>query len=260
MRIVSEVTRNGAIKDSVGKGGEMPYQHQNWPGNVEYYNQDHSILSIHDSGPESFYYYAVQFWINNGDGGYMGLQTDLLGNPENNQPPPNLGKGVNYAIWGATNVRPGPNSGVSDNTDGESGYRLFMPYEWRAGIVYRLRIWALEKENGGRWWGCWILNVASGEEAWLGDIFYPSEEGLGNQSLVFTEYYGEGRMDDPAGNPKQQPICVAFLNCSRNNDNDNPGKAVQPASTSLQQHSYPTTIILEPNNTAMTFVKMIHHE
>jgi hypothetical protein len=237
----------------------MPFQFQNWP-NIEYYNHDHSILSIHDSGPNSRYYYAIQFWIKGGEAGYMGLQTDLLGNPDGNQPAPNLGKGVNYAIWGATNVRPGPNSGVSDNTDGEAGYRLFMPYEWQAGTVYRLRLWALKKENGGRWWGCWIRNVATCDEAWLGDIFYPSEEGLSDQSLVFTEYYGPGRMEDPAKNPEQKPICVAFLNCSRNNDDNNPGKEIRPVSTSLQQHSEPTTLILEPTNPAMTFVKMFHSD
>lgn len=238
----------------------MPIQFQYWPANNDYYNHDHSILSIHDSGPNSNYYYAIQFWINNGQAGYMGLQTDLAGNPQNNQPAPNLGKGVNYSIWGATDVRPAPNAGVSDNTDGKAGCRLFMPYEWQAGTVYRLRLWALEKENGGRWWGCWVLNVATGDEIYLGSIFYPSEEGLGTQSLVFTEYYGDGRYEDPATNPQQKPICVAFFNCSRNNDDEHPGNEILPVSTSLEQHSVPATVIREPTNVAMTFVKMIHYD
>lgn len=204
----------------------MIYQDLAWPPdpNPYCYNYDHSIIVNLDPGPNSFYFWAIQFWFIDGTAGYMGLQTDIGDNNGSN-----LGKGINLAIWNATDARPKNGAKVRPDTDGQPGKALYVPYVWQVGVVYRFRIWELSTDNAGIWWMFAVQNTSSEVEIEVGSLKTPlSMQGLNHSSVVWTEYYGP-QNDSPCNNPVRKEMSVTFLNPVRNNN------SYLPTSTSLRQ-------------------------
>jgi hypothetical protein len=219
----------------------MLYQDLSFPNkDAGYYNYDHSITPVKDPGPNSFYFWAVQFNTQNGNVGYMGLQTDVLGNNGNN-----IGKGVNVALWGATNATAvGENAAVRNNTDGQPGRAVYMPYLWEEGVCYRMRVWQNGSDANGFWWQFWVKNENTGIDTHIGNIYVPNKNYIGNQTIAWTEYYGAGK-NEPCGSPVRKPETVFFLNPSMNNDANNPGQEVKPSSASLRKPACPNYYIVE---------------
>lgn len=210
-----------------------------------YYNYDHSIKPIIDPGANAFYFWSIQFSIQNGDQGYMGLQTDVLDNNGHS-----VGKGANVAMWGATNATTnGKDSVVRTNTDGALGNGLYMPYEWTANTAYRMRIWQDGSDDAGFWWQFWIKNESTGIDTHIGNIYNPLKNYIANSSVVWTEYYGPERTA-PCDSPVRKPEVVMFLNPTMNNDG-NTGSQITPVSSSVSNpNNCPNYCVCEgPNYT-----------
>jgi hypothetical protein len=201
-----------------------------------YYNYDHSIKVLTDPGPNTSYFWSCSFWIMNGQTAYMGLQTDVL------TPNGDIGKGVNVAMWGATNAQPGPNAVVRDTTDGDAGRAIYMPYAWEAGTVYRLRVWQVNSDANGFWWGFWIKNGNTSVDTWIGSIYVPTRNFIASSSIAWTEYYAADKTA-PCNSPVRRPESVEFLNPSMNNDDNHPGHQVLPRSSAFRTPACPNYTI-----------------
>jgi len=169
--------------------GGMAYVWYDWPQLPVsgFYNFDILLTINVDPGVQSAYYWAHQFHFKNGDGGYMGLQTNGWMQGEW------IGKMVIFSTWEALEAEPGPGASCECFTGEGVGWSCRIPYEWVEGRTYRLRIWALgvdEQEN--EWWGAWIIDTSFNQETYIGKIKVPSSwQWLDDYSVVWVEYYGQ---------------------------------------------------------------------
>jgi hypothetical protein len=131
-------------------------------------------------------FYAHQFGIRAGAGGYVGLQKD--GN----------GKRAIFSIWDALAAGgPGEGQPCGENAppcagpfggEGE-GYQTMVPFEWEAGHYYTYRVWVLGSDTSGTWWGGWIIDE-EGAETFIGEIKVPASwQWLDGYSITWVEYY-----------------------------------------------------------------------
>jgi len=66
-----------------------------------------------------------------------------------------------------------------------------MPFSIKTGVTYRLRVWRLEADSGGQWWGAWLFSGYSGYDYHIGDIRVPSSgHQVFGSVLNFNEYFG----------------------------------------------------------------------
>ncbi len=133
-----------------------------------------------DPGPRTTWFWAHQFRLAGGDGGYLGLQT--WGNLTTRR----LDRIAIFSIWdalGAEGEYPGPFSGEG------TGWSCRISYPWVAGRSYRLRVWT--DEPG--WWAASVADLAdvdSGAGRLIGRIRVRDEvTGLDRWSVMWTEYY-----------------------------------------------------------------------
>lgn len=130
--------------------------------------------------PANGSYWPIQFgFVGQNYGGYMGLQQ---GTDQN----------VRFSIWNATAAK-----GTSCRTfDGEGvGYTCTLPVKIDPGKLYRLRLWRMEAEADGQWWGGWLIEAdqkGARAERLIGRIKAP----VGAKSIKpkgitnFVEYWG----------------------------------------------------------------------
>lgn len=124
-------------------------------------------------------YWAQQFWITNGPGGYLGLQTD--GNAWNR----NIGKMLIFSIWDTSTGRPSDGTyGTTFGGEG-TGYSLRRPLDWQEGHSYRFRL----AHEGQGWWGVNVTDTTSGQNIYLGAIQVPNSSSLQRSVTNFTEFY-----------------------------------------------------------------------
>lgn len=136
-----------------------------------------------DPGPDSMYFWAHQFHLNGGEGGYLGLQT------RGNRADGSLGKMAIFSIWDAREADGSlPDGSGAVTFDGEgTGWSCRIPYQWVAGDGYRLTVGA----EGGGWWAATVADERSGVVSPIGRIRVPEAWGrLGCWSVMWTEYYG----------------------------------------------------------------------
>lgn len=111
-------------------------------------------------------------------GGYIGIQTRGESG----------GKVARFSIWDSTAASaPAGGTGGCRDFDGEGvGKTCWVPFEWREGVLYRLRV---ERLPSGWWRGSLVPD--GGEPVLIGDIQGPPG-GMNIQADVsaFTEYYG----------------------------------------------------------------------
>jgi hypothetical protein len=231
----------------------MLYQNLAFPNTPNgYYNYDHSIKVLKDPGSNASYFWSCQFWIINGEAAYMGLQTDV------GTPGGDIGKGVNVAMWGATNAQPAPNAGIRANTDGSPGRGLYMAYSWEEGTIYRMRVWQVNADSNGFWWGFWVKNESTGVDTWIGNIYVPLRNWIANSSVVWTEYYGPDNTA-PCNSPVRKPESVEFLNPSMNNNDNDPGHQTLPVSSSFNTPMCPNyTITTGPSSDPYSCIQSVN--
>jgi len=169
--------------------GGMAYTWYDWPQLPVsgFYNFDVLLTIDVDPGIESAYYWAHQFGFKNGDGGYMGLQTNGFMQGEW------VGKMAILSIWEALEAEPGPGASSEEFTGEGEGWSCRKKYNWVEGHTYCLRIEACgvdEQEN--EWWGAWIIDTSTSQETLIGKIKVPNSwQGLEDYSVVWVEYYGQ---------------------------------------------------------------------
>jgi len=126
--------------------GGMAYMWYDWPQLPVsgFYNFDVLLAIDVDPGIQSAYYWAHQFGFKNGDGGYMGLQTN--GHMQGEW----VGKMAIFSIWDALEAEPGPGASSEEFTGEGEGWSCRKKYNWVEGHTYCLRIEACgvdEQEN-----------------------------------------------------------------------------------------------------------------
>ena len=121
-----------------------------------------------------------QFWFEDGGAAYMGLQEQGDGHRQ-----------VRFSVWNATAARESAATGSWCRDFGGEGVgkTCTLPYAFRTGDWYRLRIWLTERDSEGDWWGAWVIDDA-GEEQHIGSIRAPARSGLIQGAVSFNEYFG----------------------------------------------------------------------
>jgi len=191
--LLSSCSGNGYVpvppQEQITPGG-MAYTWYDWPQLPVsgFYNFDVLLTIDVDLGIQSAYYWAHQFGFKNGDGGYIGLQTNGFMQGEW------IGKMAIFSIWDALEAEPGdPGSSCEVFTGEGEGWSCRIKYNWVEGHTYCLRIEAYgvdEQEN--EWWGAWIIDTSTSQETLIGKIKVPdSWQWLDDSSVVWVEYYGQ---------------------------------------------------------------------
>ena len=143
-----------------------------------YKSFEHVLVPEIDPGPDTTYFWAHQFRLIGGEGGYVGLQT------KGNRADGSLGKMAIFSIWDAEEAD-GPGT-VRFSGEGE-GWSCRIPYQWQAGRAYGLKVFT----PGGGWWGAKVRDETTGAVSELGGIRVPQHwRGLDTWSVMWTEYYG----------------------------------------------------------------------
>ena len=139
---------------------------------------EHALVPEVDPGPDAPYFWAHQFQLVGGEGGYLGLQT------KGHRADGTVGKMAIFSVWSASAAE---GRGAVPFSGEGTGWSCRIPYPWAAGRTYRLRLWS----QGGGWWAASVLDELIGAEDGVGRIRVPAEWGLlASWSVMWTEYYG----------------------------------------------------------------------
>ena len=174
------------------RGRPMPcqtYTEWRWPPSTSfartllrgYRSFEHVMVPETDPGPDATYFWAHQFRLIDGAGGYIGLQT--RGTLDDGS----FGKIAIFSVWDAEGAEGAPGAKAVRFTGEGEGWSCRIPYEWQAGQAYGLKVFGV----GGGWWGAKVRDEATGEIRELGGIRVPEHwRGLDTWSIMWTEYYG----------------------------------------------------------------------
>lgn len=123
---------------SIAAVGGLTYGYVNWPSNPSYYNMD-QLIRI-DTAPQKNlkqgYFWSYQFSAGQMTG-YFGLQQQ-----------PDGSRNINAAIWDTSSGVAGTGFTAASFGGEGTGIRIFGPYAWVPGKIYRLRIWKCRKIGG----------------------------------------------------------------------------------------------------------------
>lgn len=189
---------NGTTGQEILTPGGMAYIHYGWPtplpaywdnNHIGFYNFDIFLTIDVSPGVEGYYFWAHQFHFNQGNGGYIGLQTN--GSIQSQQ----VGKMAIFSIWDALGAEPGAGASSEQFTGEGEGWSCRIPYEWEEGRTYRLRIWELccaHEPWKDEWWAAWIMDTSTNQETFIGKIKVPAFwQWLDENSVAWVEYYGQ---------------------------------------------------------------------
>lgn len=96
-------------------------------------------------------------------------------------------RSARFSLWNTTTAR-GPHC---EPFGGEgTGMTCFRGYPFVENHAYTLRVWRLENDGAGQWWGAWIIDTATGVETHLGDIRATAGTGELQSAVSFNEYFG----------------------------------------------------------------------
>lgn len=170
---------------AVVPGAASAVQHSNghnyafwsWSGSG-FWNVD-QLVRIDEKARTTFW--AEQFfWSGTSTGGYMGLQTD------GNRVDGSRGDTAIFSVWGANAARGACRTFAGEGT----GYQCLIPYRVATNRLYRYRIWRLDADAGGQWWGAWMIDPTTGQETWIGSIRAAASNTTIGATTNFVEYFG----------------------------------------------------------------------
>jgi hypothetical protein len=115
------------------------------------------------------------------EGGYAGIQTN------GGRFDGSTGDTAIFSIWRANGSR-GPACGAFGGEG--TGLSCRRAYTINTNRLYRLRIWRLNADSSGQWWGAWILDQSTGVETWIGDLRAPHGVTSMTGYQNFAEYFG----------------------------------------------------------------------
>lgn len=168
-----------------------------------YYNIDQEITP---SKLANGTFWALTFGFNEQEnGGYIGIQTDYS----------SISKGMFiFSIWNAIDAKKGDADSYVVDFGGEGegkSCRISIPLV--ESHSYRLRIWQLETNNNGTYWGAWINDNTEGKAYFLGKIKTKNSTTLSNRISNFVEYYGDKKTCDNV--PKSSAVFKTIrVNCN----------------------------------------------
>ncbi|MGI9033304.1 MAG: DUF3472 domain-containing protein [Acidimicrobiales bacterium] len=158
-----------------------PYTEWFWPESPTgrgFSSFTHTVLAEIDPGPAATYFWAHQFALQDGQGGYLGLQT------RGNRADGTVGKMAIFSLWDATGAE---GRGVVRFSGEGEGWSARIPYLWSLGSTYRLSVAAA----AGSWWSASVTDPTTGENQVIGSLQAPPGwGGLRPWSIMWTEYYG----------------------------------------------------------------------
>lgn len=151
-------------------------------GRIGYVDFEHGVTPEIDPGPEVGYFWSHQVELVRGETAYFGLQT------RGRWPDGREGKVAIFSIWNALAAR-GP--GLARAFDGEGeGYQTMIPFDWKAGRTYRLRMFLSGSSARGTEWTATVREDPAGRERVIGTITVPKKwHRLGNWSVMWSERY-----------------------------------------------------------------------
>lgn len=142
-----------------------------------YSSFEHVLVVETDPGADACYFWAHQFVISGGTGGYLGLQTKGVAEDT-------TGRIAILSIWDAVGAR--GSTTVRFTGEGE-GWSCRVLYPWEVGRPYALRL--ATPERG--WWVASVRDGSTGEETEIGSIQVPHGwHRLDSWSVMWTEWYG----------------------------------------------------------------------
>ncbi len=168
----------------MGENPQGTYTDWHWPpppvasdGRRGYSDFEHELVVEVDPGAGSSYFYAHQFALIGGTGGYLGIQTRGHTNGT-------WGRIAIFSIWDAVGAR--GRAPVRFTGEGE-GWSCRIMYPWQVGRPYRLHLRTPERA----WWVASIADPTTGAEEEIGWIEVPPGwERLDAWSVMWTEWYG----------------------------------------------------------------------
>lgn len=156
------------------------YSHWNFGGSsTGYWNVDQQMQVTRKPG--STYWALYWDWVGSSDGGYLGLQTN--GNRFN-------GTSGDTAIFSLWNANAATGTACGQFEENGPGYSCRLPYSFGINTYYRYRLWRLNANSGGQWWGAWIQNVSTGTGTQIGAIRVATDRTAATDVQNFVEYFG----------------------------------------------------------------------
>ncbi len=192
MRIITRMTAvlaAAALSLGLAAGPAEAAQHQNanvyanwnFSGATGFWNTDQRVQIIRKAH-HSYWAMLWDFTVTPGEGGYLGLQTSAR------RPDGSTGDVAIFSLWNA-NAASGPNCGQFGGEG--TGWSCRIAYPIAEQGDYRYRVWRLEADTGGQWWGAWMLNARSGQEQQIGAIRVARTKSLMAPPRNFSEYWGD---------------------------------------------------------------------
>jgi hypothetical protein len=156
------------------------YSHWTFAGSsTGYWNVDQDV-SVEQKA-QSTYWAQLWNWKGSDYGGYVGLQTN--GNRGNDT----TGDTAIFSLWNASAAN-GPHCGTFDGEG--NGWSCRLAYPFAANRLYRYRVWRLNADSAGQWWGAWIQDTTTGKETYIGSIRVAKSWTLMTNVQNFVEYFG----------------------------------------------------------------------
>jgi len=166
----------------------------NFHGQSGFWNIDQQV-QVSQKATSTFWAMQWGFSSAPNDPGYLGMQTN--GNRANGT----TGETAIFSLWNANAA-----TGSCRTFGGEgTGYSCAIPYTITAKTYYRYRVWRLNADAGGQWWGAWIENISTGVDTPIGALRVAASKTLMTTPLNFVEYFGTAVSCDKV------PVSVALF-------------------------------------------------
>jgi hypothetical protein len=164
------------------------YTNMSWAYPVNGYSTMNHQLTVEAVTQDAPYFWAHQFGIVSGEGGYIGLQSG--GYRKNGT----IGKSAVFSIFGAgiEGTAEACNVEQADFDGGPgAGTSCIIPFEWVLGHKYDLKIVKGATTSNGIVWTGTIVDTVTSEETKIADIKVPlTWKGMGDASYLWSEYFG----------------------------------------------------------------------
>jgi hypothetical protein len=162
------------------------YAFWDFHGHTGFRNIDQRV-QVTRKAHHTYWAMAFQFTATPGEGGYLGLQTN------GHRFDGTTGETAVFSLWAADAVR-GSRCG---SFAGEGvGYSCRVAFRFDTATTYRYRVWRLDADADGQWWGAWIRNTRTGADTPIGAVRVAADKNLMTGPANFSEYWGNARSCD----------------------------------------------------------------
>ncbi|WP_305784648.1 DUF3472 domain-containing protein [Symbioplanes lichenis] len=171
------------------------YAFWNFRGASGFWNVDQQVR-VSRKAHHTYWALNFDFAATPGEGGYTGLQTDGLRFDRSS------GDTAIFSLWNANGIR---GRGCGSFGGEGSGLSCRIAYPIRTDRFYRYRVWRLETDSRGQWWGAWVQDTRTGRDTLIGQIRVARSKRLTGVPMNFSEYWGPARSCDGV------PVSTAYF-------------------------------------------------